>query len=134
MFYPSPTPASRQAKEPSEAEVRLRRAWRRRQLNREVELREVIEVDPFPLAVNVDTPLVQIHKMFAMLCANRMYVMDRRRLVGCLTLQRVSGEGRGEGKARRTGGREGVVGYVRRLGLPGLESANSGNNSICSYC
>ncbi|XP_043228054.1 uncharacterized protein LOC122384578 [Amphibalanus amphitrite] len=76
--------------EPSETEVRLRRAWRRRQLNREVELREVIEIDPFPLAVNVDTPLVQIHKMFAMLCANRMYVMDRRRLVGCLTLQRLS--------------------------------------------
>ncbi|KAF0295163.1 Chloride channel protein 2 [Amphibalanus amphitrite] len=76
--------------EPSETEVRLRRAWRRRQLNREVELREVIEIDPFPLAVNVDTPLVQIHKMFAMLCANRMYVMDRRRLVGCLTLKRLS--------------------------------------------
>ena len=70
--------------------MRLRRAWRRRQLNREVSLREVIEVEPFPLAVNVDTPLVQVHKMFAMLCANRMYVMDRRRLVGCLPLQRVS--------------------------------------------
>ena len=70
--------------------MRLRRAWRRRQLNREVSLREVIEVEPFPLAVNVGTPLVQVHKMFAMLCANRMYVMDRRRLVGCLLLQRVS--------------------------------------------
>ena len=57
-----------------------------------MELRDVIEVDPFPLAVNVDTPLVQVHKMFAMLCANKMYVMDRRRLVGCLPLQRVSWE------------------------------------------
>jgi len=76
--------------EKSDTEVRLRRAWRRRQLNREVDLRDVIEVDTFPLAVNVDTPLVQIHKMFAMLCANKMYVMDRRRLVGCLPLQRLS--------------------------------------------
>ncbi|XP_037088965.1 uncharacterized protein LOC119109449 [Pollicipes pollicipes] len=75
---------------PTDTEVRLRRAWRRRQLNREVELRDVIEVDTFPLAVNVDTPLVQVHKMFAMLCANKMYVMDRRRLVGCLPLQRLS--------------------------------------------
>lgn len=50
----------------------------------------MIEVEPFPLSVTVETPLVQVHRMFAMLCAHKMYVMDRRRLVGCLSLQRVS--------------------------------------------
>ncbi|XP_043214203.1 uncharacterized protein LOC122377821 isoform X2 [Amphibalanus amphitrite] len=73
-----------------EEERRLQRAWRRQQLNRVVCLDEVIEVEPFPLSVSVETPIVQVHRMFAMLCANKMYVMDRRQLVGCLPLQRFS--------------------------------------------
>ncbi|XP_037076251.1 uncharacterized protein LOC119097310 [Pollicipes pollicipes] len=77
-------------KERLEEEQRLQRAWRRQQLSRIVELDQVIEVEPFPLSVTVETPLVQVHRMFAMLCAHKMYVMDRRRLVGCLPLQRLS--------------------------------------------